>query len=136
MTKMAKKETFPASFICGKIINIIRPGEKTPPRPGQMPMKSQSEYMSDARLDPEMISRLARDIGREEEYPCGWSWDMECKLDCPLRDKRGIRKAKPSDERLKCVFDARLMDLASLLFLARTWNAVQLMGMDLDDNGH
>jgi len=22
------------------------------------------------------------------------------------------------------------------LFLARTWNALQLMGIDLDDNGH
>lgn len=99
-------------------------------------MKSQSEYMLDTRLDQAIISRLAVDIGREVEYPCGWSWDTGCGLDCPLRDNKGIRQAHPSDERLRCVFDGTKMCDADRLFLARTWNALQLMGMDLDDNGH
>jgi len=98
------------------------------------PMKTQAEYMSDTRLDSGIISRLASEIGREEEYPCGWSWDMGCHLDCPLKDNRGIRRAHPSDERLKCVFDGRKMCDADRLFLARTWNALQLMGMDLDED--
>lgn len=99
-------------------------------------MKTQAEYMSDKRLDTDIIAKLARDIGREQEYPCGWSWDMGCRLECPLKNKRDIRCAHPSDERLKCMFDGRKMCFADLLFLARTWTAVQLMGMDLDDNGH
>lgn len=99
-------------------------------------MKSQAEYMHDIRLDPVIISRLAVEIGREAEYPCGWSWDAGCGIDCPIKDKKGIRQAHPSDLRLRCVFDGTKMCDADRLFLARTWNALQLMGMDLDDNGH
>jgi hypothetical protein len=96
-------------------------------------MKTQTEYMSDTRLDSDIISRLAHDIGQEQEYPCGWSWDMGCYIDCPIKDKKEIRRIRPSDERLKCVFDGTKMCDTDRLFLARTWNALQLMGMDLDE---
>jgi hypothetical protein len=99
-------------------------------------MKTQTEYMSDDRLDSNIISRLAREIGREQEYPCGWSWDLGCHMDCPLRNKKDIWRAHPSDERLRCVFDGTKMCDTDRLFLARTWNALQLMGIDLDGDGH
>jgi len=107
-----------------------------PDGPGWMWMKSQAEYMRDSRLDLLIISKLAEDIGREAEYPCGWSWDTGCGIDCPLRAKPGIRQDNPSDKRLRCTFDGTRMGDADRLFLARTWNALQLMGMDLDGNGH
>ena len=97
-------------------------------------MKSQVEYMQDTRLDKDIILKLAQDIGMENEYPCGWSWDMGCHIDCPLKQKADIRRAQPSDVRLKCVFDGTRMNDDDRFFLAQTWNAVQLMGIDLDED--
>ena len=106
--------------------------ERTGPEMGEM--KSQVEYMQDTRLDKDIILKLAQDIGMENEYPCGWSWDMGCHIDCPLKQKADIRRAQPSDVRLKCVFDGTRMNDDDRLFLAQTWNAVQLMGIDLDQD--
>jgi hypothetical protein len=97
-------------------------------------MKSQTEYMHDTRLDKDIILKLAQDIGIEREYPCGWSWDMGCHIDCPLKEKIDIRRNHPSDDRLRCVFNGTKMDDRDRLFLAQTWNAVQLMGIDLDED--
>jgi len=95
-------------------------------------MKTHAEYMSDARMDPASILSLARNLKDEEECPCGWSWDTDCALECPLRDEPGARTIAPAGNRPGCVFNGAGMSEAQRMFLARTWIAVQLMGMDLE----
>lgn len=94
-------------------------------------MKTQEEYMVDRRIDERIIQTFAKEILHDREIPCGWSWDLTCQLECPLRDRQELMCKNSSDERLKCMFDGSLLNDAERLFLARTWNAVQLMGMEL-----
>ena len=89
--------------------------------------------MSDPRLDDAIIAHLAQEILAENECPCGWSWDLGCQLDCPLNGRQAIRRPPPEGERLKCVFDGSKMTEEERLFLAKTWSAVQLMGLELDE---
>ncbi|MBM4248264.1 MAG: hypothetical protein FJ149_02295 [Euryarchaeota archaeon] len=96
-------------------------------------MKTQKEYMVDGRIDERIIWNFAKEILSDREIPCGWSWDLTCQLECPLRDRSDIKCQSSTEERLKCMFDGALMTEPERLFLARTWSAVQLMGMELED---
>lgn len=96
-------------------------------------MKRQEDYMMDVRVDGNKLARFATELASEAELPCGWSWDIECTLNCPLRSRNDLQFIDDKGNSHKCMFDSAKIGEVERLFLARTWLALQLMATDLKD---
>ncbi len=96
-------------------------------------MRTQKDYMMQVKTEGERLARFATELTHDAELPCGWSWDIECTLDCPLRDRADLRYVDEKGNSPKCMFDSHKVGEEERLFLARTWLAVQLMASDLKE---
>ncbi|MGQ9583239.1 MAG: hypothetical protein ACUVV6_06975 [Thermoplasmatota archaeon] len=87
--------------------------------------------MRDSRLNMERVLDFARELASERECPCGWSWEIDCEVECALKKRPEIKYVDAYGNRYDCIFDATKLSESERVFLARTWYAVQLMARDI-----